>query len=48
MWFAGLRGAMAFALTLNVPTPEQRAILTTTLILVLFTVLVLGGYHTFT
>jgi len=46
MWFVGLRGAMAFALTLNVPTPEQRAILTTTLILVLFTVLVLGGATT--
>jgi len=43
MWFGGLRGAMAFALSLNVPTPAQRAILTTTLIIVLFTVLVLGG-----
>uniref|UniRef100_A0A6B2L1F4 Sodium/hydrogen exchanger n=1 Tax=Arcella intermedia TaxID=1963864 RepID=A0A6B2L1F4_9EUKA len=43
MWFAGLRGAMAFALSLNIPSIAQRSILTTTLILGLFTVLVLGG-----
>jgi len=43
MWFAGLRGAMAFALSLNVPSPVRQSILTTTLILDLFTILVLGG-----
>lgn len=45
MWFSGLRGAIAFALSLNLPiTNEDRhVIVTTTLILVLFTTLVLGG-----
>eukprot|EP00743_Colponemidia_sp_Colp-15_P009274 GILK01010133.1.p1 GENE.GILK01010133.1~~GILK01010133.1.p1 ORF type:complete len:715 (-),score=47.94 GILK01010133.1:101-2245(-) len=43
MWFSGLRGAIAFALSLNFPGENKQVIITTTLILVLFTVLVLGG-----
>ncbi|XP_060565414.1 sodium/hydrogen exchanger 8-like isoform X2 [Ruditapes philippinarum] len=46
MWFSGLRGAIAFALSLHLEfdTPEKRYVLvTTTLIIVLFTILFLGG-----
>jgi len=49
MWFSGLRGAIAFALSLNFPTQGtdggevRRAIISTTLSIVLFTVIVLGG-----
>jgi len=45
MWFSGLRGAIAFAISLNLDlSPEVRhIIITTTLILVLFTTIVLGG-----
>lgn len=45
MWFSGLRGAIAFALSLNLELkPEVRhVIITTTLMLVLFTTMVLGG-----
>jgi len=45
IWFAGLRGAIAFALALNIPTslPGQASIVTTTLFIVFFTTLVLGG-----
>jgi len=43
IWFSGLRGAIAFALALMVPTAAHPEILTTTLIIVVFTVLVLGG-----
>lgn len=45
MWFSGLRGAIAFALALNLDLPEEtrHVIVTSTLILVLFTTLVLGG-----
>lgn len=45
MWFSGLRGAIAFALCLNLEfEPAVRHVLvTTTLVIVLSTVLVLGG-----
>ena len=41
LWFAGLRGAIAFALSLNMTT-SRNAFVTTTLFIVLFTTLVLG------
>lgn len=48
MWFAGLRGAIAFALAINVPaippsTTPNSYIVTTTLTIVFFTTLVCGG-----
>lgn len=48
MWFSGLRGAVAFALSLNFPSingsdDTRRAVISTTLAVVLFTVIVLGG-----
>ncbi|OWF54577.1 sodium/hydrogen exchanger 8-like [Mizuhopecten yessoensis] len=45
MWFSGLRGAIAFALSLHLEfSPEKRYVLvTSTLIIVLFTVMFLGG-----
>lgn len=46
MWFSGLRGAIAFALAINLEgfDPEkQKLLVTTTLVIVLFTVLILGG-----
>eukprot|EP01097_Dermamoeba_algensis_P005886 TRINITY_DN3703_c0_g3_i1.p2 TRINITY_DN3703_c0_g3~~TRINITY_DN3703_c0_g3_i1.p2 ORF type:complete len:302 (+),score=57.05 TRINITY_DN3703_c0_g3_i1:1031-1936(+) len=51
IWFSGLRGAIAFALSLrmsslDIPTINGHSILTTTLILVLITVVLLGGSTT--
>jgi solute carrier family 9 (sodium/hydrogen exchanger), member 8 len=48
IWFSGLRGAVAFALSLNFPSSNgsdetRRAVISTTLAIVLFTVIVLGG-----
>mmetsp|Transcript_9648 Transcript_9648/g.35348 ORF Transcript_9648/g.35348 Transcript_9648/m.35348 type:complete len:539 (-) Transcript_9648:132-1748(-) len=47
LWFSGLRGAIAFALALkstqDLVEEEGRAILTSTLFIVLFTVLAIGG-----
>lgn len=48
MWFSGLRGAIAFALALNLDNSvfsedARRLLVTTTLVIVLFTVLILGG-----
>lgn len=45
MWFSGLRGAIAYALVLHLEFDEEahRVLVTTTLITILFTVLVLGG-----
>lgn len=45
MWFSGLRGAISYALSLhlNFSTETRHVIITTTLIIVLFTTLVFGG-----
>eukprot|EP00667_Euglena_gracilis_P005797 EG_transcript_5841 len=47
MWFSGLRGAIAFSLALSMPRPPgddvHRKILTTTLCIVVFSILVFGG-----
>ncbi len=45
IWFAGLRGAIAFALALNVTTPDAKhsgVIKSTTLFTVMFTTLIFG------
>jgi hypothetical protein len=38
LWFAGLRGAMAFALSLDIPGPNGRMMMTTVLVTCIFTV----------
>jgi len=43
MFFSGLRGAIAFALALNVPSSHSNLMVTTTLAVVLFTIIVFGG-----
>jgi len=43
IWFSGLRGAIAMALSLDVPTPSQPRIFTTTLFIVMVTVFMMGG-----
>ncbi|XP_055891267.1 sodium/hydrogen exchanger 8-like [Biomphalaria glabrata] len=45
MWFSGLRGAVAFALSLHMELEEEKhyIVVTTTLIMVLFTIVFLGG-----
>ncbi|TKR94730.1 hypothetical protein L596_008984 [Steinernema carpocapsae] len=46
MWFSGMRGAVAFALALHMEmedTSTKRMLLTTTLFLLLFTIIFLGG-----
>lgn len=48
MWFSGLRGAVAFALSLNFPSingsdETRKAVISTTLAVVMFTTIVLGG-----
>jgi len=43
LWFAGLRGAIAFTLALDVPTPAKSELFSTTVIIILFTVLIFGG-----
>lgn len=45
MWFSGLRGAIAFALALHLPFDEEtkQVIVSTTLVIVLFTIIVMGG-----
>ncbi|CAG0882540.1 unnamed protein product [Darwinula stevensoni] len=45
MWFSGLRGAIAFALALHLELRNEvrHVLMTTTLIIVLFTILVFGG-----
>jgi len=43
IWFAGLRGAIAFALSQNMPGPHKDVYETTTLSVVVFTTVVCGG-----
>eukprot|EP00639_Heterosigma_akashiwo_P037293 CAMPEP_0194713292 /NCGR_PEP_ID=MMETSP0296-20130528/5195_1 /TAXON_ID=39354 /ORGANISM="Heterosigma akashiwo, Strain CCMP2393" /LENGTH=89 /DNA_ID=CAMNT_0039611999 /DNA_START=502 /DNA_END=767 /DNA_ORIENTATION=- len=43
MWFAGLRGAIAYALAANMPGPHAELYTTTTLSVVIFTTVVCGG-----
>merc|ERR1711915_1005668 len=46
MWFSGLRGAIAYALSLHLEFEDQetrKVLVTTTLVVVLFTTIVLGG-----
>merc|ERR1719234_1809989 len=45
MWFSGLRGAIAYALSLHLEFGEEtrKVVVTTTLVVVLFTTIVLGG-----
>ena len=45
MWFSGLRGAIAYALSLHLEfeLETRRVLVTTTLVIVLFTILCLGG-----
>uniref|UniRef100_K3X4D0 Sodium/hydrogen exchanger n=1 Tax=Globisporangium ultimum (strain ATCC 200006 / CBS 805.95 / DAOM BR144) TaxID=431595 RepID=K3X4D0_GLOUD len=43
LWFAGLRGAIAFALSQNMPGPNQDLYITTTLSVVIFTTIICGG-----
>jgi hypothetical protein len=43
IWFAGLRGAIAFALAMTLTTPNAGYIITTTLCIVIFTTVVCGG-----
>ncbi|KAL5021976.1 hypothetical protein ScPMuIL_001131 [Solemya velum] len=45
MWFSGLRGAVSFALSLHleIASAKRSVVVTTTLILVLFTIMFLGG-----
>lgn len=44
MWFAGLRGAISFALSLNMPGEHKDLYVTTTLSLIIFTTIFLGGF----
>lgn len=43
MWFSGIRGAMAFSLTVDVPTSAKTLLQSTTLITVFVTVVIFGG-----
>lgn len=43
MWFSGLRGAIAFSLCISLPGPNRQVLVTTTLVVVLFTIVILGG-----
>jgi len=44
MWFAGIRGAIAFALSVNVTKHHRLYIVTTTLTVVFFTTIICGGF----
>ena len=44
LWFAGLRGAIAFALAENMPGPNKDTYATATLFICMFTTIVCGGF----
>ena len=44
LWFAGLRGAIAFALSMNMPGPNKEIYATATLSICIFTTVVCGGF----
>ena len=44
LWFTGLRGAIAFALSENMPGPNRETYATATLSICLFTTIVCGGF----
>lgn len=44
LWFAGLRGAVAFALAMNMPGPNREVYATVTLSICIFTTVVCGGF----
>jgi len=43
MWFAGLRGAIAFVLSLDIPTSNSGVMRSTTIVIIFFTIFVMGG-----
>ena len=43
MWFSGLRGAIAFTLCITLDSPYRNELVTTTLAVVLFTIIFMGG-----
>ena len=43
LWFAGLRGAIAFALSMNMPGPNSDSYASATLFICLFSTIVCGG-----
>ena len=45
MWFSGLRGAIAYALSLHLEFGEdtRKVLVTTTLVIILFTTIIMGG-----
>ena len=43
LWFSGLRGAIAFALSLSFPGNNKTEIVTTTMAIVLLSVFIMGG-----
>jgi sodium/hydrogen exchanger 8 len=44
LWFAGLRGAVSFALSMNMPGPNSDSYATATLFICMFTTIVCGGF----
>lgn len=46
IWWAGLRGAIAFALSMDIKSPSGKEVRTTTLVVVVLSILFLGGTTT--
>lgn len=47
LWWAGLRGAIAFALSMDIQTPSANELRSTTLIVVVLSILIFGGSTTY-